>query len=55
MGKISEFAWKAFERTGSIKEYLKYKTMAENTEDMEAGAEIGAFEDRRNCDKDNKI
>ena len=55
MSKISELAWKAFERTGSIKEYLKYKAMAENTEDMEAGAEIGAFEDRRNRDENNKI
>lgn len=55
MGKISELAWKAFERTGSIKEYLKYKAKAENIEDMEAGAEIGAFEDRGNCHKNNKI
>ena len=55
MGKITELAWKAFERTGSIKEYLKYNAKAENIEDMEVGAEIGAFEDRRYCDKDNKI
>ena len=55
MGKISELAWKSFEKTGSIKEYLKYKIKTENLEDMEAGAEIGACEDRRNRDKDNKI
>jgi len=55
MRKISELAWKAFERTGSIKEYLKYKAKAENTEDMEVGAEIGSFEDRRDCDQNNEI
>lgn len=55
MGKISELAWKAFEKTGSVKEYLKYKAKTEKFDDMEAGAEIGAFEDRGNRDKDNKI
>ena len=55
MGKISELAWEAFEKTGSIKEYLKYRTKSEKTEDMEAGAEIGAFEDRGNRHKNNKI
>lgn len=52
MGKISELAWKAFEKTGSVKEYLKYKA---KSVDMEAGAELGAFEDRRDHNKNNKI
>ncbi len=55
MGKISELAWKAFEKTGNVKEYLKYKAKTEKFEDMEAGAEIGAFEDRGNRDENNKI
>ena len=55
MGKISELAWKSFEKTGSIKEYLKYKIKSEKIGDMEAGAEIGAFEDRGDRHKNNKI
>lgn len=55
MGKISELAWRTFEKTGSVKDYLKYKAKSEKFDDMEAGAEIGAFEDRRNRHKNNKI
>lgn len=55
MGKISELAWKTFEKTGSVKDYLKYRAKSENLNDMEAGAEIGAFEDRGNRHKNNKI
>ncbi len=55
MGKISELAWKAFEKTGGVKEYLKYKAKSEDFGKMEAGAEIGAFEDRGDRHKNNKI
>ncbi len=55
MGKISELAWKAFEKTGGVKEYMKYKAKSGKFDDMEAGAEIGTFEDRGNRDQNNKI
>ena len=55
MRKTAELAWKTFEKTGSVREYLKYKAKSEEKWDMEAGVELGAFEDRRDCNKDNKI
>ncbi|MBO4941457.1 MAG: hypothetical protein J6D15_04570 [Clostridia bacterium] len=55
MGKIQDLAWQAFEKTGRIKEYLKYKAHGENNFSLEVGEEIGAFEDHRNSYKDNKI
>ena len=55
MGRISDLAWKTFERTGNVKEYLKYKAKSEKFGEMEAGAEVGAFEDRRDNHKNNKI
>ncbi len=54
MGKISELAWKAFEQTGGVKEYLKYKTLSDKAQ-AEVGEELGAFKDRRNCNKNHQI
>ncbi len=54
MGKISELAWKAFEQTGGVKEYLKYKTLSDKTQ-AEVGEELGAFKDRRNNNKNHQI
>ncbi|MBE7023647.1 MAG: YqzL family protein [Clostridia bacterium] len=55
MGKLSDLAWKVFEKTGGVKEYLKYRTVSEMTQDSEVGGELGAFEDRRNSNKNHKI
>lgn len=55
MKKLSDLAWKAFEKTGGIKEYLKYRAFSEQTLDSEVGGELGAFEDRRNSNKNHKI
>ncbi|MBQ9756887.1 MAG: hypothetical protein IJW15_00500 [Clostridia bacterium] len=55
MAKIKDLAWQAFEKTGGIKEYLKYKAHSENSFSAEVGEEIGAFEDHRNSDKNDKI
>ena len=55
MGKIKDLAWQAFEKTGGIKEYLKYKTHSENSFSAEVGEEIGAFENHRHSNKNNKV
>ena len=55
MGKISDLAWRVFEKTGGVKEYVKYKALQSGVQNMEAGEELGAFEDRRDCNKNNKI
>ena len=55
MGKISDLAWIVFEKTGGVKEYVKYKSLQSGVQNMEAGEELGAFEDRRDCNKNNKI
>ena len=54
MGKISNLAWKAFEKTGGVKEYLKYKAVLDRTE-TEVGEELGAFKDHRNSNKNHQI
>lgn len=53
MGKLTNLAWKAFEKTGGVKEYLKYKT--HQRYDMEVGEEIGIVENPRDCNKNHKI
>ena len=55
MGKIKNLAWQAFEKTGGVKEYLKYKAHGEDKFSLEVGEEIGAFEDNGNRYKNNKI
>ena len=55
MGKILDLAWKAFEKTGGVREYLKYRSLSGNTQSMEVGEELGAFKDRGDCNKDHKI
>ena len=54
MGKISELAWKVFEQTSGVKEYLKYKTLSDRTQ-AEVGEELGAFKDHRNSNKNHQI
>ena len=55
MAKLTELAWKVFEKTGGVKEYMKYRALSESVRDSEAGEELGAFEDRRNSNKNHKI
>ncbi len=55
MGKLVDLAWKAFEKTGNVKDYMKYRTFSDMAEKNEVGGKLGAFEDRRNNNKNHKI
>jgi len=55
MGRIKSLAWQAFEKTGGVKEYLKYKVYDIPDTKLEVGEEFGAFENHRDSDKNQKI
>ena len=55
MEKFEHFAWCAFEATGGVKEYLKYKALKKDKTDFEAGVEIGVDKNIGNSDKNHEI
>ena len=54
MERYENLLWTAFENTGKISNYLKYKTYAENTK-VEVGEEFGLDKNIGNSDKNHKI
>ncbi|MBR5614094.1 MAG: hypothetical protein IKT39_05230 [Clostridia bacterium] len=55
MNSYKHLAWKAFETTGGVREYLKYKALDKNDTSVEAGEEFGTFKNIGNSDKDHQV
>lgn len=50
-----EILWAAFERTGTVKDYLKFKLFREEKMKMEAGEDFGFDKDIGNSAEDNPV
>ncbi len=55
MSVYNEILWAAFERTGSVREYLKFKLFEEQRMKMEAGEEFVTGENLGDSIEDNQI
>lgn len=55
MDIFRHFAWKAFEKTGGVREYLKFKALGEAERDIEVGDELGLDKNLGNSDQNRKV
>ena len=55
MDNAKSNAWQAFEKTGKIDEYLKFKACENNEMNFEAGVELGFNQNGRLDNKNQKI
>ena len=55
MNNLKHFAWKSFEKTGGVKEYLKFKALDKFQVQIEAGEECGSCKNLRNRAEDHKV
>ncbi len=55
MSIYSEILWAAFERTGNVKDYLKFRLFETEKMKMEAGEDFVAGEDPRGSAEDDQV
>ncbi len=55
MSIYNEILWAAFERTGSVRDYLKFKLFEAEKMKVEAGEDFVTSEDLRDSFEDNQV
>ncbi|MDO4743803.1 MAG: hypothetical protein Q4A86_00275 [Clostridia bacterium] len=55
MKGYEKFLWSAFENTGSVRDYLKFKLFEEERMKIEAGEEFGFDKNIGNSAEDNQV
>lgn len=53
--EYKKILWSAFEQTGTVREYLKFKLFEEEKMKMEAGEEFGFDKDIGNSTEDHPV
>ena len=55
MQKYKDILWTAFESTGSVRDYLKFKLFQAEKMKVEAGEEFGIDKNLGDCDQNHQV
>ncbi len=55
MREYKDILWTAFENTGSVHNYLKFKLFCEEKMKVEAGEEFGIDKNLGDCDQNDQV